>query len=146
VLRVVSLMACILIIEDSPAQLEHVLGILRTAGHDAHGAEDWAQCRAALQNLEPQMVVLDINLSGMQGGDILAIQLKKHPKTQKARIIFHSAAKEADLQVMARRSGADGYIVKGDNDSAMLNAINKFLEPKEPPVPGGAAVWRGKYR
>lgn len=128
-------MACILVIEDSPGQLERVLRALRSAGHDPHGAEDWAQCRAALQHLEPQMVMLDINLSGMQGGDILAIQLKKHPKTQKARIVFHSAAKEADLQVMVRRSGAHGYIVKGDSDATFLEAVAKFLDPKGQPAP-----------
>ena len=83
-----------------------------------------------LQVLNPQLVMLDIQLQGMQGGDILAIQLKKHPKLQRARIIFHSAAKVADLQVMVRRAGADGFIVKGDDDVLFLEAIAKFLDPR----------------
>jgi CheY-like chemotaxis protein len=121
---------CILIIEDSPGQLEHIVSILRDAGHDAHGAEDWSQCRAALTRIEPQLVILDVNLSGMQGGDILAIQLKKHPKTNKACIIFHSASKETDLQLMVRRTGVDGYIVKSNKDAHFIEAVQHFLELK----------------
>jgi CheY-like chemotaxis protein len=122
--------ACILIIEDSSGQLEHILSVLRNAGHDAHGAEDWAACRAALNRIEPQLVLLDVNLSGMQGGDILAIQLKKNPKLQKASIIFHSASRETDLQLMVRRTGVDGYIVKSNKDSYLLEQIRHFLEAK----------------
>jgi DNA-binding response OmpR family regulator len=120
-------MTRMLIIEDSPAQLQRVVEILTKAGHNARGAEDWAGCRAALHDFDPEVVILDVNLGAMQGGDILALQLRKHPKTQKARIIFHSAAKVADLEVMVRRAGADGYIVKSKNDAALLEAITKLL-------------------
>ncbi len=60
------------------------------------------------------------------------MQLKKHPTLREARVVFHSAAKEADLQVMVRRSGADGYIMKGGDEKAFLKAVRALLPPKIP--------------
>jgi CheY-like chemotaxis protein len=123
-------MGCILVIEDSLPQLSRIASILRSAGHEVHEAEDWAQCRAALQEISPDLVLLDVNLSGMQGGDILTIQLRKHPKLKDARLVLHSASKEADLKVMMLRSGANGYIIKGKPERDFLREIQAFLPPR----------------
>jgi DNA-binding response OmpR family regulator len=124
--------ALILVLEDSPNQLARIASVLSAAGHTVREAEDWAQCRAALSEITPDLVLLDVNLAGMQGGDVLAMQLKRHPKLRSARVAFHSAAKEADLKVMVRRSGADGYIVKGADDQAFLKALNALLGQNKP--------------
>ncbi len=125
-------MALILLLEDSPHQRARIVTILSSAGHKVRSVTNWAQCREALNEMTPDLVLLDVNLPGMQGGDVLAMQLKRHPTLRNARVAFHSAAKEADLRVMVKRSGADGYIVKGADERAFLGAVQVLLAPKAP--------------
>lgn len=127
-------MSCILVVEDSPGQLARMIQLLRGAGHEVVGAQDWAECRTTLHTTVPDLVILDVNLGGVQGGDVLAIQLKKHPQLRGARIAFHSACREGDLQVMTRRAGAAGYIVKGSSDEAFLRAVSRLLDFRSRPI------------
>jgi CheY-like chemotaxis protein len=120
-------MARILVVDDSPGQVSRTVAILRGAGHQVLGAADWSECRTMLRQFVPDLVLMDVHLAGMQGGDILALQLKKNPTLRHVIVIFHSASKEADLRVMVIRSGADGYIVKGLSPEALLADVTRFL-------------------
>lgn len=120
-------MASILVVEDSTAQLGRIVALLRAAGHVVIAAMDWSECREILRSTIPALILMDVNLAGSQGGDILALQLKKHPTMRKIRVIFHSASKEADLRVMVKRSGADGFIIKGKPDEQFLAELQSFL-------------------
>jgi len=84
-----------------------------------------------LHGIAPDLILLDVNLAGTQGGDILALQLKKHPTLKAAKVVFHSASKGPDLQVMVRRSGADGFIIKGQTEQQFLSAVKSFLVPPD---------------
>ena len=124
-------MSRILVVEDSPNQLSRIVATLYSAGFEVSSAGDWAECRAMLHGVAPDLILLDVNLAGSQGGDILALQLKKHPTLKASKVVFHSASKGPDLQVMVRRSGADGFIIKGQTEQLFLAAVRSFLVPPD---------------
>jgi PleD family two-component response regulator len=121
-------MPFILILDDSPKsdQFAQIVRVLASAACTVRAVQDWAQCHAALSESTPDVVLLDVTFCGMRG-DVLAMQLKRHPKLQRARVAFHSATNETDLQIMTRRSGADGYIVKGAEGGTFRKAIQTLL-------------------
>jgi len=120
-------MGKILVVEDNSVMLKAMLEVLRTAGHQAYGAVDWGECRGVLQSFTPELIIMDVNLEGTQGGDVLAFHLTKDPRTKDAKLVFHSALKEYDLQVLCKRLQAQGYICKSTIGAHWLGKINAFL-------------------
>jgi DNA-binding response OmpR family regulator len=123
----------VLLIDDSLGQLAQMKAALEDAGYDpVVGAADWTECRHALARFSPALVIVDVQLPGNVSGDIMVLQLKRHPACRGSKFLFHSGAKERDLEAMAARSGADGYVKKGD--LATLVACVQTVSPPPPPV------------
>jgi CheY-like chemotaxis protein len=104
---------CALVIDDSPATARGVAAELVRLGYaPVHVATDWAECRAALAKDEPRLVILDVQMTGMVNGDIMAMQLKRNPRCSGARFVLHSGVSLRDLEAMSRRCGADAFVQK----------------------------------
>ncbi|BDG08369.1 response regulator [Anaeromyxobacter paludicola] len=124
----------ILIIDDSLSALAHMYSALRNAGYRRiESAMDWSEVRGALPRGPYDLIVIDVNLPGMLSGDILAAQLRKDQRTAAAKIFFHSGLRERDLEALARRAHADGWMVK--SDGVALAARVKELVPLPPEEP-----------
>jgi len=123
--------ARILIVDDSDAALGLAREILETAGHRVDVAHDWRECRSALA-VEPELVLVDVELPGYDRGDRLAAELRKHPMTRHSRIVLFSGRSEIELQRMVRESGADGFIWKGIDADEFLARVGRHLPPAAP--------------
>ena len=61
--------------------------------------------------LEPEMVLMDINMSGISGIEATSQITDQHPDTV---VLLISTYQEADLPASARSCGAAGYVHKED--------------------------------
>lgn len=73
-----------------------------------------------VQQLQPEIVLLDILMPGMNGLEVLSIIKRDQPQVQ-VIILSMNSAEEYVLQAM--RLGASGYIVKSDSPTEFESAL-----------------------
>src|SRR5712691_610222 len=119
----------ILYIEDNPENRMLVRAVLEAAGYDLVEAEDGlAGIEAAIRE-EPALILLDINLPGVDGYEIVAI-LKSFPNLAATPVIAVTAyAMQGDWQ-RTLVAGCDGYIQKPINVDAFPRQVAEFLGGK----------------
>jgi DNA-binding NarL/FixJ family response regulator len=91
------------------------------------GASGGAEALEALKTLDPDLMLVDISLPGMDG-----IELIKAVKKRKARLplLVLSMHAEALYAERAVRAGAKGYVMKHASADTLLEAIRKVLSGK----------------
>ncbi len=99
----------VLVIEDDERLARQVIRELQRANHEATGCNDGANgLKAALEN-PPDLIILDINLPGLDGFSVLK-RLREDHST--ARILILTAHAEVSDRVKGLKAGADDYLPK----------------------------------
>src|SRR5947207_2690081 len=133
--RVLDKKAKILYIEDNRENRMLVRAVLEAAGYTLVEAEDGlAGIEAAIRE-EPALILLDINLPGVDGYEIVAI-LKSFPNLASTPVIAVTAyAMQGDRQ-RTLVAGCDGYIQKPINVDVFPRQVAEFLGGKRERVEG----------
>lgn len=76
---------------------------------------------AMLDQVQPDVVILDIALPGMRGIDVASEILKRYPET---KIIFLTMHKDEEYVYQAMAIGASGYVLKECLDTEIITAIH----------------------
>lgn len=84
---------------------------------EASSGEDAIQQLSAIQ---PDVIIMDIRMPGMNGLETSIQLLEKNPR---GRILFFSLFDEPDYVAAALEMGASGYILKDTSNKIFLNAI-----------------------
>ncbi len=114
----------ILAIDDSRTMREMLRNSLGTAGFDVHVAEDGQEGIEQLAQLQPDVIITDINMPRLDGfGVIEAVRQSLHRPDLPILVLTTESA--ADLKERARRSGATGWIVKPFDDQRLIGAIRR---------------------
>jgi two-component system cell cycle response regulator DivK len=105
------MMATILIVEDNAANMTLAQYLLESVGHRVLSATD-AEAGLALARAElPDLILMDIQLPGMDGLEATA-QLKREPATQRIPVIALTALAMKGDEERILAAGCDGYIAK----------------------------------
>ena len=78
----------------------------------------------AFRRMRPDIVILDINLRGGSGLEVLR---RLHADDAKARIVVFSMYSDLVYATSARREGALGYVSKSAPSDELLTAIRRAL-------------------
>jgi two-component system, cell cycle response regulator DivK len=126
-------MAKVLVVEDNPANMKLTSLLLHSAGHIVLPAVDAETgLRLALAE-QPDLILMDIQLPGMDGLAATAI-LKEDPATAAIPIIALSAlAMKADKE-RSQTAGCDAYIVKPLRYKELYTVMNHLLQEPQPPA------------
>jgi two-component system cell cycle response regulator DivK len=104
-------MARVLIIEDNPTNMTLAIFLLQSVGHSVLSASD-AEAGLALARAErPNLILMDIQLPGMDGLEATAL-LKKDEATRAIPVIALTALAMKGDEARIRAAGCDGYIAK----------------------------------
>jgi DNA-binding NarL/FixJ family response regulator len=117
----------VLLVDDHPI-VRQGLGLLidREADLSVCGEADGAHAAfQAIETLRPDIVVLDISLSGPDGLDVLK---EIRSKTASLPVLILSMHDEAIYAERAMRAGANGYIMKQEATEKVLVAIRRILQ------------------
>lgn len=101
--------AKILIIDDDPAIGEMLKTLLEFSNYEATVSDNPLQAKEMILKLNPDIVILDVRLSGVDGTEVCA-DLKRDDKITDVPILMMSALTGADKT--CRNAGADGFIAK----------------------------------
>jgi two-component system alkaline phosphatase synthesis response regulator PhoP len=99
---------------------------LQSTGFEAMGFEDGFSMFQQLETEIPDLIVLDIMLSDMDGIDILK-KLKNTPKLKSIPVIMATAKGEEIDKIVGLDLGADDYLVKPFGMMEMVSRIKAVL-------------------
>ena len=103
--------AIILIVEDNPANMKLAVFLLTSAGHTALCATDAETGLTLAREGHPDLILLDIQLPGMDGLEAVA-QLKRSEATRSVPVIALTALAMKGDEERILAAGCDGYIAK----------------------------------
>jgi two-component system cell cycle response regulator DivK len=104
-------MAKVLVIEDNPANMTLATFLLENAGHQVLPATDAETGMTIAREQQPDLVLMDIQLPGMDGLHATAL-LKRDELTRRIPIIALTALAMKGDEERIRAAGCDGYIAK----------------------------------
>lgn len=88
-------------------------------------AEDGATAMKRIRELEPDVILMDINMPGLNGIRVTEQILAQHPQT---RIIMLTMLEDDASIFHAMRAGARGYLLKGAEPEEVLSVIRAVAE------------------
>lgn len=114
----------VLAIDDSRTIRTLLRQTLEEAGFEVHCAEDGLQGVAKFTELEPDVVVTDINMPNLDGFGVIS-QLRGGEIRSFVPIIVLTTENSSELKGKARDLGATGWIVKPFDDAALVNVLRR---------------------
>ena len=118
----------ILIVDDNPHNLKLARVVLSQEGHDVRTASDAEQALELLDEFHPRVVLMDIQLPGMDGLE-LTRRLKADPARRDIVIIALTAYAMKGDEEKARAAGCDGYLSKPVDIDELGRAVAEYLAP-----------------
>ncbi len=117
----------LLIVDDTPQNLQVLGGILREAGYKLSVAQSGVQALEVAQRVLPDLILLDVMMPEMDGFEVCR-QLKADPATAEIPVIFLTAKTEAEDVVLGFELGAVDYVGKPFNPPELLKRVQTHLE------------------
>jgi DNA-binding response OmpR family regulator len=119
----------VLIIEDTTDLRDLFAAELATNGFLVIDAVDGEAGIDKAKRFEPDAIVLDLMLPGINGFNVARI-LRAHAPTQNAVIIAVTALTSFSMQSMALEAGCDSYLVKPVLGAAVVRELMRLLVAK----------------
>jgi len=117
--------ARILVVDDDLALAEMIGIVLRSEGFEPHFCGDGSAAVEAFRTTEPDLVLLDLMLPGMDGIEVCA----RIREESGVPIIMLTAKSDTTDVVKGLESGADDYVVKPFNPKELVARIRTRLRP-----------------
>lgn len=122
----------ILVVEDDPIDGPYIREVLDSAGFEALLVESAEQALDVLESRdtpEPDMILLDIDLPGMDGLALVHL-IKSHAEYQYIPVVMCSGHDELAFKIDGLNRGADDYITKPYQDDELLARVNSMLRTR----------------
>lgn len=119
-------MAKILVVDDSPVALFHMISLIEEWGHSAISAENGNQALKIAREESPDVILMDVVMPGMSGFQTTR-KLSKDLATCRIPVIFVSTKDGEADRIWGMRQGAIAYITKPVNPEKLLTAISDAI-------------------
>ena len=129
----------ILVVDDNPLNLKLARLLLAAEGYHVRTAEDARQALAVLEVLHPRLILMDIQLPGMDGLE-LTRNLRANPALDDVIIVALTAYAMREDEPRALDAGCDGYIAKPMDTRSLPDMVRGYLDGQ---VPRGARLSSG---
>jgi len=116
----------VLLVDDDPMVRAAMTAMLSQPGTTVVQAEDGASGIAAARKIQPDIVLLDLNMPGMPGIEVLPVLVGEFPSMPVVVVSGQSSMEDA---IEALRRGAWDYIIKPVfNTEILSHVMNRALE------------------
>ncbi len=144
----------VLLVDDNELYLEVSEAALSALGFDVIKSGSALGFTAALADTKPSIALIDVLMPAINGNHLVEIarrrQRRRPARSASVRpaslpeclFILHSNLPDADLQTLAERCGAQGYIRKSSRPGALGQQLCDFLRQRgvTPPRPADASL------
>ena len=114
----------VLVVDDSCTVRTKIDRILRQAGFNVLLADDGEKALEMLKQ-EPDVLILDIIMPGMDGYDVLEQMKKLDESYARLPVLFLTSMDNQALRLLGREYGA--YLQKPVEETNLLNTINNLF-------------------
>jgi diguanylate cyclase (GGDEF)-like protein len=116
----------ILIVDDNPVIIKLLGAMLTRAGYQVAHASSGDQAMEILESLQPDLILLDIDMPGVSGLDTCRM-IKENPRSADIPVIFVTASDDKNDIVAGFSAGAQDYIIKPSTKEELLARVRTHL-------------------
>ncbi len=116
----------VLIIDDDKSALQLIVGVLTAEGHEPFAFEDFEAAFENARQIPPDLVLTDVVMPKTSGFDVCRM-IKKAFQPHPPPVIVMTGKLDAVDPVLARRMGADDFVVKTSDMAVLIQAVRKIL-------------------
>ena len=127
----------ILVVDDEPTVREVVAHYLARDGYEVRELDRGDLVAAAVQEFQPDLIVLDIMLPGASGLDFL-----RASGSDRVPVILLTARVEESDRILGLELGADDYVTKPFSPRELVARVRTVLRRAQPPAAPAADVLR----
>ena len=120
----------ILVVDDAVFNLKLIATVLRNSGYKVQLASTAEQALSSLNTLRPDLVLVDIQLPGMDGLE-LTRRIRQQTRLQNLVVIAMTASAREGVEQEALDAGCNGFIAKPVEPKALGTQIHRFLEGEQ---------------
>lgn len=121
-------MSRVYLVEDHQIMREGLCALLEARGHTVVGeSQDPTQALADVLRLDPAVLLLDLNLGGRSGMELLAELQRRHLPV---RTVVLTMSAQPHQVAEALHLGASAYVLKGSPASELMQAIELAVKGK----------------
>jgi CheY-like chemotaxis protein len=120
-------MPVVVIADDDDAITRIVSATLQKFRVDCRVASDGAQALQMVKDLRPSALVLDINMPGMDGFNVL-MRMRKDTHTQNIPVILLTARNQEDDVMRGFGYGAADYVIKPFNPTELAARVSRLID------------------
>ncbi len=111
----------VLVVDDDPAVVDSTATLLKLNGHEVRSANSGASALGLLQEFQPQVILLDIGLPGLDGYGV-ARQIRRLPGCAELKLFAMSGYGDEEAVARSRDAGFDMHLTK-PADPEQLSAL-----------------------
>lgn len=111
-------MARILVVDDLPGMRAIAAIILRSAGHEVETAGGGREALARMQEQQPDLLLLDLNMPEVNGFQVL--EALRQSAVPPVPVVVFSAVDDSESRLRAAELGAVGFVAKRAADAFTL--------------------------
>lgn len=119
----------ILVVDDVPANLKLLEAKLANEYYDVITAKDGYEAITLTQSRKPDLILLDVMMPGINGFETCR-QLKKDPEVSHIPVVMVTALSDPSDRVQGLEAGADDFITKPINDTALFARVRSLVRIK----------------
>lgn len=118
--------ATILVVDDNTDNVEILRAFLESRGFTIAEARDGREALAKMEEVRPDLVLLDVMMPGMDGWEVCRV-IKQHPQLGDTKVVMVTAKGGFEDKFEGLRSGADDYVVKPVDFKDLLGKVERNL-------------------
>ncbi|MFI5057387.1 MAG: PleD family two-component system response regulator [Candidatus Acidiferrales bacterium] len=115
----------ILIVDDSPAQVKLIQGLLEREGYSPVGLSDPKLVEETIHTVRPTVILLDVVMPERNGFQVCR-DLKSNTEFKGIPVIMVTSKDTASDRFWGEQQGADAYVTKPFTREDLLRAVRRF--------------------
>ena len=122
----------LLVVDDEPNIVELLSASLRFAGYDVTTATHGAEALRKAREVEPDLVVLDVMMPGLDG---LEVMNRIHAEWPETRVLFLTARDAVEDRIAGIAAGGDDYVTKPFSLDEVVVRLRALIRRAAPAAP-----------
>ena len=114
----------VLVVDDQPVAAVFAARVLRKAGMEVHVVGDALQVLDTLEELRPDLVLMDLHMPGADGIEITTL-IRQHDGLYDTPVIFLSSEMDSGRQMDALRVGGDDFLAKPVRPKQLVDTVQR---------------------
>ena len=125
----------VLAVDDDPGALEALAEALSTLQFRVWGATDGGSALALAQRHQPDVILLDVMMPGMDGFKVLT-KLRQAERTRYIPVVMLTARGESKSIFKAQDLGVSDYLIKPCESKELLDVVSRHTAHRHKFTPG----------